>query len=114
MRSDQAALQLGAQLWRNVLRRERAEARRYAVVRRIVAGEVFDDLAARGDLMFGCRAQCHWRPVSRDGDDLGRGQGSCPHDDGVHGIYGTASGDGTATRADLVVSGIPASSASPT
>ena len=53
VRADQAALQLGAAVDRNVLGRERPEPRRDPVVRLVVVGQLLDDLAAGGDLDLG-------------------------------------------------------------
>jgi hypothetical protein len=68
--ADQAALQLGAALGRDVAQGERAEAGRDAVVRALVADEGVDDRTGAGDLGEGVRPEGDGRPVAGDGDDV--------------------------------------------
>jgi hypothetical protein len=80
VRADQAALELGPPLRRDVRGGERAEAGGDPVVRPVVLGELLHDVAAAGDLGQGVVGQPHAGPVPGDADDVLGGHRADPHD----------------------------------
>lgn len=84
MRAHEAALELRAQLQRDVTGGQGAEARGDAVVGHGVVGEVLDHLAALGYLAQGFVGEGHAGPVPGDGHDIGDGEGADPYEGFVH------------------------------
>ena len=76
VRGDEAALQLLTLLERDVLRRERTETGRDAVVRHRVVGEGVDDRAALRDLRATRLAEHDARVMAGDGDDVVDAEGA--------------------------------------
>ena len=106
VRADQAALQLGAAVDRDVLGRERPEPGRDPVVRLVVGGQVLDDLAAGGDLDLGVGGELYRRAVPRHRHDIGEAERPGAHDDGVHASHVTARQVVGARGAEVMMSGI--------
>ena len=86
VRAHQGALQLAAQLHRDVPGRQGAKARRDAVVGSGVVGQRLDDLAAPGDRLECLGGQGHAGAVPRDSRDLVDAQRPRSHDDHIAGL----------------------------
>jgi hypothetical protein len=85
--ANQAALKLNTAVGGDVPRCQRAEPGRDAIVRLRVVGERLDDGAALRDELERLRSQLHGRATTRNGEDIGEGEGGGPDHDARHGVH---------------------------